>query len=89
MISLQEDIVDLEDWVEISTLLDIPNLKNIQEERSSNTEQEIGESQGWGYALGIYWHRVVFIAWESRREYEDDRCESILYTMGSFYNYHF
>lgn len=54
--------MDLEDWVERSIPLDIPNLKNIQEESSSRTEQEVGESQGWGFALEIHRHRGVFVA---------------------------
>ncbi|KAI5140376.1 Basal Body-Orientation Factor 1 [Manis pentadactyla] len=46
MISLQEDIVDTEDWVEISATLHILSLKNIQEERFTRQLGSEGQTTG-------------------------------------------
>lgn len=62
MTSLQEDTVDLEDWVEISTILDILSLKNIQEERSNR--QLAVQTRRWGKVRGGDTHLgITSIGW--------------------------
>lgn len=91
-ISLQEDIMGMEDRGENSAILDTLSLKNSQEERSTRQlgVQEMGQGgarDGNTVIVGIRWYLQL---WKSRKECEDDVCESTLYkTQCCFYNYHF
>lgn len=81
--SRQEDTADLEDWEGGSSLSDTLNPKSVQEDRSSGNTEQVGESQGGGHTPGNHQHQYLQV-WESRREYADERCESISSNMRSF-----
>lgn len=85
MISLQEDIVDMEDWVGISATLDILSLKNIQEERFNRQlevqDRRLGEVRGGYTHSGIVSIRRHVWLWKSRQQCEEAICQSILYNI--------
>lgn len=93
--SLQEDVVGMKDWDEISTILDILSFKSIQEERSDRQleaqNRRLGESGIGLHIWGLLASSIICSCGDKEKNLKKmDMYKSTLYNIWCcFYNHHF